>query len=435
MPTPSWAAGLGAALGGDSEAEYEKGRALGANTEDALAQARRRVMENDALARGRQTLIASGVPEPQADAAYTALQAGGKLDDPIQLMLKNQEFGFRGTAGNPNTSPGDANAALRGVANGPVEPLYKVGNGYASKFGDTSTVTPLPGGAHEGGGASSAMQYLSAAGALDANGLVKPGWERFAWRVQNPTQKTVMVGGVPTLVTDNPWEDAPGTPGAAPPARAFGAPPPAAPTAAPPSPTVHAQPLATAGQVAGNEAATAAAKAQAEAQGKNAASLPTALNTIDTFVKDIDSLIASPGFDTIYGPRVGTDIGQAAVRFASGDAANAIANRNKVNAESFRASINSMRGLGQLSNAEGEKVQAALTILADPHITPDQARQAAADLKIHLAELKRVAVIEAGQGGVPPTGAPAAPAGRVKMIGGKKYVETAPGQWAEDDGA
>ncbi len=435
MPTPSWAAGLGAALGGDSEAEYEKGRALGANTEDALAQARRRVMENDALARGRQTLIASGVPEPQADAAYTALQAGGKLDDPIQLMLKNQEFGFRGTAGNPNTSPGDANAALRGVANGPVEPLYKVGNGYASKFGDTSTVTPLPGGAHEGGGASSAMQYLAAAGALDANGLVRPGWERFAWRVQNPTQKTVMVGGVPTLVTDNPWEDAPGAAGGPPP-RAFGAQPAAAPAIAPPSPTVHAQPLATAGDVASNEAATAAAKAQAEAQGKNAASLPTAINTLDTFSSDIDNLVASPGFDSIYGARVGTPVGQAVTTFVSQDAANASALRKKVNAESFRASINSMRGLGQLSNAEGEKVQAALTTLADPHLSPEAARAAAQQLKTHLAELKRVATIEAGPHGMSAAApAPAAPTGRVKMIGGKKYVETAPGQWAEDDGA
>jgi hypothetical protein len=432
MPIPNWAAGLGASLGGDSEAEYEKGRALGANTEDALAQARRRVMENDALARGRQTLIASGVPEPQADAAYTALQAGGKLDDPIQLMLKNQEFGFRNTAGDPNTTPGNANAALRGVASGPIEPLYKIGSGYASKFGDTDTVTPLPGGAREGGGQSSAMQYLAAAGALDANGLVRPGWERFAWRVQNPSQKTVMVGGVPTLVTDNPWEDAPG--GSAPPPRAFGAgPPSAAAPVAPPNPRVSAQPLATAEQVAGNEAAASAAKAQAEAQGKNAASLPTALNTIDTFSGDIDRLLAEPGFNQIYGPRVGTDVGQAVTRFASGDSANAIAARNKINAESFRASINSMRGLGQLSNAEGEKVQAALTILADPHITPEKAREAAAQLKLHLAELKRVAQIEAGAGGQQSAAPPSA--GRVKMIGGKKYVETAPGQWAEDDGA
>lgn len=420
---------FGAALGGNSEESYQEGRALGAKTEEALANARRRVMENDALARGRDTLVKAGVPQEQADAAYTAMAAGGKLEDPIQLMLKNQEFGFRQTAGDPATSAGDANAALRGVSPGPVEPLYKIGSGYASKFGDTSTVTPLPGGAREGGGQSSAMQYLAAAGALDENGLVRPGWEKFAWRVQNPTQKTVMVGGVPTVVTDNPWEDAPvgpGQPSAVPPPRAFGAGPtpaasaPAAPVApaAPPRPTVRATPLATPEQVASNEAQAAAAKAQAEAQGKNAASLPTALNTIDTFSSDIDTLLAMPGFDTIYGPRVGTDVGQATVRFASEDAANAIAQRNKINAESFRASINSMRGLGQLSNAEGEKVQAALTILTDPHITPQQAREAATQLKIHLAELKRVAQIEAGQGGGAPVqpGGPPAPGGPVMSL-------------------
>lgn len=434
MPTPNWAAGLGASLGGDSEIEYEKGRALGANTESALAEARRRVMENDALAKGRSSLIAAGVPETQADAAYTALQAGGKLDDPIQLMLKNQEFGFRSKAGDPNVSLDIGQRSLLGVANAPVEPLYKVGNGYASKFDSNAGVTPLPGGAHEGGGASSAMQYLQAAGALDANGLVRPGWERFAWRVQNPSQKTVMVGGVPTLVTDNPWEDAPG--GSAPPPRAFGAGPAPAPAAAPPNPRVSALPLATSGQVAANEAETAAAKATAEAQGKNFASLPTAINTLDTFAADIDALTAMPGFDSIYGARQGTDAGQAITTFVSQDAANASGQREKINAESFRASINSMRGLGQLSNAEGAKVQAALSILANPRISPEQARQAAADLKVHLAELKRVAVIEAGQGAHAAPGAPAAPApvGRVKMMGGKKYVETSPGQWAEDDG-
>ncbi len=423
---------LGEALGGDSELSYEKGRALGANTEEALANARRRVMENDALARGRQTLVAAGVPEEQADAAYTAMQAGGKIDDPIQLMLKGQEYNFRKTAGDPNVSPGNANVALRGIAPGPVEPLYAVGKaGYANKFSATDTVTPLPGGAREGGGASSAMQYLTAAGALDANGQVRPGWEKFAWRVQNPTQKTVMVGGVPTLVTDNPWED----PTAAPPPGA--APPGLVPGAAPPRPSMHAQPIATPEQVASNEAATAGAKATAEAQGKNLASLPTALSTIDTFSKDIDNLVASPGFDTIYGARVGTGIGQNIATFASQDAADAAALRSKVNAEAFRASINSMRGLGQLSNAEGEKVQAALTTLANPKLSPDQARVAAQQLKERLAQLKHVAQIEAGQGGAPQTPvAPAAAAPIVKMIGGKKYVKTGPGptDWAEDDG-
>ncbi len=432
MPGPFDA--LGTVLGGDSETSYEQGRALGAKTEEALANARRRVMENDALARGRQTLVASGVPEPQADAAYTALQAGGKIDDPIQLMLKGQEYNFRQTAGNPNTSPGDANAALRGVSNGPNEPLYKLGGGYASKFGDTDTITPLPAGAQgaEGGGTSSAMQYLRAAGAIGPDGQVRPGWEKFAWRVQNPTQKTVMVGGVPTLVTDNPWED----PGAAPPG--IGAP---APGIAPPRPSMHAQPIATPEQVASNEAATAGAKATAEAQGKNLASLPTALSTIDTFSKDIDNLVASPGFDTIYGARVGTGIGQNIATFASQDAADAAALRGKVNAEAFRASINSMRGLGQLSNAEGEKVQAALTTLANPKLSPEQARVAAQQLKERLAQLKHVAQIEAGQGVAPqasaaPAAAPAAAAPIVKMIGGKKYVKTGPGptDWAEDDG-
>lgn len=390
MPAPSWAAGLGTALGGNSELDYEKGRALGANTEDALAQARRRVMENDALARGRQTLISSGVPEAQADAAYTALQAGGKLDDPIQLMLKNQEYGFRNTAGNPATSAGDANAALRGVASGPVEPLYKLGGNYASKFGDTDAVTPLPGG-ESGGGTSAGMQALKAFGFIDQKtGGIVPGREADAFDLYRDTTRNVDAGGVPLQTSNNPFRrEGPHT-------------------------------IAPAAQVAANTGEITAAKEQGSAMGKNAASLPTALNTIDTFAADIDNLTASPGFDSIYGARVGTNAGQAVTTFVSQDAANAAGLRNKVNAEAFRASINSMRGLGQLSNAEGAKVQAALTTLADPHLSPEAARAAAAQLKLHLADLKRVAQQEAGQGGQQPT-APVATAGPAQISSDAEY--------------
>lgn len=371
MPAPNWAAGLGTALGGDSELEYEKGRSVGANTENALAEARRRVMENDALAKGRTSLIAAGVPEAQADAAYTALQAGGKLEDPIQLMLQNQQYNFRKTAGDVNTSPGDANAALRGVASGPVEPLYKIGGGYASKFGDTDTITPLGASADGGGGASAGIQALKAFGFLTPQGGIVPGREADAFDLYRDTTRNVDAGGVPLQTTNNPFRrEAP-----------------------------HAvAPVAT---VAANTGNIASAKEQGGAQGKNAASLPTAINTLDTFASDIDNLVASPGFDSIYGARAGTPVGQAVTTFVSQDAANASALREKVNAEAFRASINSMRGLGQLSNAEGAKVQAALTTLANPHLAPEAARAAAAQLKLHLADLKRVAQTEASSGLAP----------------------------------
>lgn len=136
---------FGAALGGDSEDSYEQGRALGAKTEDALASARRRVMENDALARGRQTLIAAGVPEANADAAYTSLAAGGKLEDPMQVMLKNQEYGFRQTAGDPMQDFTHRNIALQGLASAPVERFGAAGEGmYQDKFSEAQpTVSPV----------------------------------------------------------------------------------------------------------------------------------------------------------------------------------------------------------------------------------------------------------------------------------------------------
>jgi hypothetical protein len=424
---------LGAVLGGkgDTEKSYEEGRALGAKTEEALANARRRVMENDALARGRQSLVAAGVPDAQADAAYTALQGGAKLDDPIQLMLKNQEFTNNQRIGDPNVPLDEAQRLVLTKSTNPVEPLYKVGGGYGNKFDSASGVTPLPAGASggPGGGVSATMQFLRARGALDDAGNIRPGWENYAAHVLHPTTKSVVVNGVPTMVSDSPEQYAPGAAAPSQPHVPGAAPAPAAPAAA----SVVAQPLSTTASEAASAGQIAAGKAQGEAQGKNAASLPTALNTIDTFTNDITNLVNSPGFNSIYGARVGTPVGQAVTTFASQDAADAAALREKVNAESFRASINSMRGLGQLSNAEGSKVQAALTTLANPHLSPEAARAAAEQLKLHLADLKRVAQIEANQGAAPasPTN-PAAPI--VKMIGGKKYVSQDGKNWFEDDG-
>lgn len=409
MPAPNWAAGLGAALGGNSEAEYEKGRALGANTEDALAQARRRVMENDALTRGRQTLISSGVPEAQADAAYTALQAGGKLDDPIQLMLKNQEYGFRNTAGDPNTTPGNANAALRGVASGPVEPLYKIGSNYASKFGDTDTVTPLPGG-ENGGGTSAGMQALKAFGFIDPKtGGIVPGREADAFDLYRDTTRNVDAGGVPLQTSNNPFRR--------------GAP--------------HV--VAPAAEVAANAGEVASGKEQGTQQGLAAVKLPEALSDLNNMQGNIDRLLSKPGFDSIYGARVGaTETGQAINNFVSQDASNAAADRQQLGANAFIVSIVKNRGQGQLSNAEGLKFTDAFTRATNPRLSPEEARAAWIETRHYIDLIK-----ERLQKSAAPTtgassaqdGAPAALAGRVKVIGGKKYVETAPGQWAEDDGA
>lgn len=410
MPAPTGFQLLGNALGGDSEEAYQEGRALGAKTEDALASARRRVMENDALARGRKTLIDAGVPEAEADAAYTALQAGGGLQDPIQLMLKKQEHGFRATAGDPMTSITDANAALRGVSSGPVDRFQKVGGGFDDRFDDAG-LQPLGDMAGEaGGGQSAGLQALRAFGFLTPQGGVVPGREADAFDLYRDTTRNLDAGGEIRQTTNNPFRRGPATV------------------------------VAPVADVAANTGAVRAASEQGAAIGRNAAGLESTNTTIDKFTNDIDAFLNQPGFDSLYGNLQGTDVGKAVGGVLDQDIANARGAIDSLGGEAFLASIQKMRGFGQLSNQEGGKVQTALTRALDTRIGSPEARAAWAEVKKHMTELKRVAAIEASQGGgtaLAPSAAPAATAaGATKVIGGKTYVKTGPGpnDWAEDDG-
>jgi hypothetical protein len=395
---------LGAALGGDSEEAYQEGRAVGAKTEEALANARRRVMENDALERGRKTLIAQGVPEPQADAAYTALQAGGKLDDPIQLMLKSQEHGFRGGIADPNTTFSQANRFAMAIDGKPTDRFQKIGSGADDRF-DEAGIQPLGDMAGDpGGGTSAGIQALRAFGFLTPQGTVAPGREADAFDLYRDTTRNVDAGGVPLQTQNNPFRRGP------------------------------AQVVAPVAEVANNTGAINAAKEQGSAIGRNAAGLESTNATIDKFTNDIDQFLAKPGYDGLYGNWQGTELGKVAGGLADQDIADARAAQETLGGEAFLASIQKMRGFGQLSNQEGVKVQTALTRALDTRSGSADSRAAWQEVKKHMAELKRVAAIEAGQGGQKPA-APAAPAaaGPVKMIGGKKYVNVN-GQWFEDDG-
>jgi hypothetical protein len=139
--------GLGDLIGspGQSELNYEKGRALGANTEVALAQARERVEKE----RARQALagqLKTFLPANIADASATALSAGAGLGDVMTMRDKNQEYDFRATAGDPAKSFAERNIALQGVSNAPVERFGTAGEGLVQdKFSDATqpTVTPL----------------------------------------------------------------------------------------------------------------------------------------------------------------------------------------------------------------------------------------------------------------------------------------------------
>lgn len=425
-------ANLGAAFGGDSEKSYQEGLALGAKTEDALAQARERVEKNAARARLATDLRAMGMKENDANAASTALTAGGGITDPIQAMLKGQEFDFRAKAGDPNVPLDEGQRALLGVASGPVEPIYKVGNRAFSKFDTPENVDDLGAVFGGDGGSSAFIQNAGAFGLIGPDGQITN--KALAYEILRNTDKLFDVGGVPTIRSGNPFAASPMAPAAGS--------PPQGPLAAGPTPAASAPPaapLASVDQVARNKGTIAAATEQGQAQGRNAAGLESTMQSINDFEKAVDGFLTMPGYKGLYGNWQGTEAGKAVGGLLDADIADARGAHNTLGGKAFLASIQRMRGFGQLSNQEGAKVETALTRALDTRLSEDESKRAWEEVKLTLQELKRVAAIEAGQGMRP--AAPAAPAaptggqpvGAVKMLGGKKYVKTAQG-WMEDDG-
>jgi hypothetical protein len=133
---------LGDVLGGDSELEYQKGLQLGANTENALAQASERRTKAKAQLELADQLKAAKVDAARADAAVGALVSGGDLKDVGSMLDAQQEYNFRAKAGDSSLPFSERNTALQGVAAAPVERFGTVGeNMYQDKFSDSLTPT------------------------------------------------------------------------------------------------------------------------------------------------------------------------------------------------------------------------------------------------------------------------------------------------------
>lgn len=414
---------VGALLGlpASNELSYQKGLSLGANTQNALQQARERVRQNTAMDQLPGLAKELGLP----DGYVTAIQAGLNPTQITGARKDIQEVGFRDRVVDPMTGANQTQRLLAALAPGSfAQPIDKVGNGAVSKLNPEAGVIPLPAGAREpGGGVSANMQLLMGLGLIDANGAITD--PEMAMDVIRTQLAPADIGGVPGEHDYNPYRRhappgvapgvAPAVPGAADvtnmddliPAVQPGAPPVAAPVAAPVAPPAAAQsvtPLVSqvvpTSQVASNTAAIASAKARGTAQGEKAAALPSVVNTFSKFGSDVDNLLTQPGFDSIYGHLQGTGVGQTATQLLSQDASNASAARDTLKSEAFTVAIQKMRGLGQLSNMEGQKVESALSRMFQPRVSPAEARTAAAELKLSLANLERTARQEAGDASV-----------------------------------
>ncbi|MBP8233982.1 MAG: hypothetical protein KAY22_16920 [Rhizorhabdus sp.] len=387
-----WAA-LGDALGGNSEQSYQEGLHLGAQTQNALAQARARVDEAQARAGLGKKLEAMGFQPAQADAAATTMAAGGNLGDAFEASLKAQEHDFRARAGSrpADVAPGsieDRQYALMGVTNGPIDVFRAVGSrGYQNVLDPEAGVVPLPAGAHDDSGAAAGIQTMRAFGVLDANDRVLPGKEALAYDIMRQSQRVVDMGGVPGVATTNPYGTPSGAPGGlgaalAPPsprvAPSAGLPSPSSPAAAAPAPAAPAgiRPLTTAGAVANNAATIEGAKVGARDRAEQAGQLPSLMQASQDFDRAVSDMLAAPGFDTIYGRFAGSKAGAMVTPLVSNEAADAMARINQLKGQAFLQGIQKMRGLGQLSNQEGLKVGDAYTRATQLQQSSQAGRQA-----------------------------------------------------------
>lgn len=410
---------IGALLGlpASNELSYQKGLALGANTQNAMQQARERVRQNTAIE--QLTSNPSVAAELGINPALLTAVAGGI--DPRQITgaaKDTQERNFRATAGSddPSVDAGARNRALYGIASGPVKPFEAVGtHGYQDILHPESGIMPIPGAATGGGGDAAAIQVLRAFGFLDAGGHVAPGREKDAFDVMRTTGKTVDEGGVPGVIDFNPFAHS--APAHNVPAAAGGAPdmsgliPPVAapvvPASTTPAPPVAgagvAQPVSSAGRVASNVAEIEKAKAIGKGAGDASVALPDAVADIEKLRGSVQGLLAAPGFNGVYGNVQGQPLARGAMGLLSQDVADAQGKLKNIDAQTFGIAIQKMRGLGQLSNAEGLKVTDAFTRASNPLISEPEAREAWAEVLTYLdAAEARVNRKTQLPGGAPP---------------------------------
>lgn len=170
------------------------------------------------------------------------------------------------------------------------------------------------------------------------------------------------------------------------------------------------KPVVPIDKAASDAAALAAAKTTAVTQSKLMNALPGVKESLTEMRDSIKGLLKEPGFATIYGASGQFDPHQL---IAGTDYSNAKIARDKIDAQSFGIAVQKMRGLGQLSNAEGLKVQQAFTTAIQPGLSDEAAELAWNELLVRLDRLERVAETEAGVAPSGNTPAGAAPAGGV----------------------
>lgn len=379
---------IGGGLESRKENAFQQGRYRAAQTEDALTNARvnqakalQAEAENNARAEiaAMQATAPIDYSNPSADFLTQALLGGVGKDLPSisNFRLGGQEYRNRQTLGDPNAPALNRSRASDAVQGKFEGDLQAVGSkGYYNRTDDTPELSVMAGLDNGVAGVSGPVQNYNFRA-----GLKTPA-EQLLFDQMVRQDKVFNAGGVQYV-----------KPGVS------------TPDSAPVKPLVDVQ------TTANNAAAIAGAKTTAVTQSKLANALPGVIESLDTFKASIDDFLAQPGYDMLYGKS-----GAAASLLgplAPEDYRNAKAAIDNLKGQAFQNAVQKMRGLGALSNAEGEKVMVALTAALDTNQDEASAARNFALLQSRLDRLRQVAEIEAGLRDVPGTnvgaGAAAAP--------------------------
>lgn len=365
---------LGGGLEGRKETAFQNGRFRAAQTEDALTNARvnqAKAMQAEAENAARSEFAAAQArgeidyANPTSNLITQALLGGlgSQLPNAGQFNLQAQEFRNRDILGDPaqsalnRTRAGDA---VQGKLQGDIQGV--TGKATYNLTDDTPELAQLAG--VDSGSTPADLQFYDR---LMAVGGPNSPEGRIMMEVRRNQYKTYSDGGVPTQI------------------RLGSAP--------------EVTPLNTAQGTASNAAtiggATAGAKTTATTQAKLANALPGVVESLDTFAEDIDRFTGAPGFDMAFGKSHAAASLLPAIAQPE-EYRNANALLSNLNAEAFLNSVQKMRGLGALSNAEGEKVEAALTAALDRNQDETQAAQSFRLLKQRLDRFRQIAELEAG---------------------------------------
>lgn len=389
-----------AGLGGVNEAQRESAALRGAQTRNAMEEARARVIKNVANSRLEAALgdIMAGNADKEAASYATAAQAGVNLGDLLGGRLKQQEFNTRGRVADPARTEAQAQRDLLSLANSPQETFKAVGShGYQNVLHPEEGVTQI-GGTGAGGGAAAAIQIMEAYGMLDETGHVKPGMEEKAFDVMRSTQATVDAGGVPYRTSANPFSQRGSTP-IAPPSGATGAvgPGTAGSSAMPAAPAMAPRtPVASLNEVAGNTREIERQKKLGAGQAEAALSLPAKYaqmrnitQAADVVTQNIDDALANTNW-------LSSGIAGWATRGIPGSPAfelNRLVDTVKANVgfqglKNMRYESPTGGALGQVAVKELEFLQAALGNLETAQNPADLAKQLDA-VKSHFAQFKQ----------------------------------------------